>query len=112
MEAARLIDIEILANDPRRGKRHSTAWCQHNAGCESRKMTGSIGRIALVDNGRTLEALIWVEDSGAFNMPWSAVQRWRRREGNTVLELVCAENSQDYFGYEVKPIPQAAKSDF
>src|SRR5215471_12847918 len=50
-----------------------------------------VERFRLVDGGKTLEALIRVEDPGAFNMPWSAVQRWRRRDGNPILELVCAE---------------------
>ena len=71
-----------------------------------------VERFRLVDGGKTLENLIHVEDPGAFNMPWSAIQRWRRREGNTILELVCAENSQGYFGYNVRPVPQAAKPDF
>ena len=71
-----------------------------------------VERFRLVDSGKTLEALIRVEDPGAFNMPWSAVQRWRRREGNPILELVCAENSRGYFGYDVRPIPQATRLDF
>ena len=71
-----------------------------------------VERFRLVDNGRTLEALIRVEDPGAFNVPWSAVQRWRRREGNPILELVCAENSRGYFGYDVKPVPQTTTPDF
>jgi hypothetical protein len=71
-----------------------------------------VERFRLVDGGKTLEALIRVEDPGAFNMPWSAVQRWRRREGNAILELVCAENSRGYFGYDVRPIPQAERPDF
>jgi hypothetical protein len=71
-----------------------------------------VERFRLVDSGKTLEALIRVEDPGTFNMPWSAVQRWRRREGNPILELVCAENSRGYFGYDVRPIPQATRPDF
>jgi hypothetical protein len=71
-----------------------------------------VERFRLVDGGKTLENLIRVEDPGAFNMPWSAVQRWRRREGNPILELVCAENSSGYFGYNVTPIPQAIRADF
>jgi hypothetical protein len=58
------------------------------------------------------KALIWVEDAGAFNRPWSAVLRWRRRESNPILKLVCAENSRGDFGYDVRPIPQATRPDF
>jgi hypothetical protein len=71
-----------------------------------------VERFSLVDGGKTLQALIMVDDPGAFNMPWSAIQRWRRREGSVILELICAENSEEYFNYNVAPIPQASKADF
>ena len=71
-----------------------------------------VERFRLLDGGKTLEALITVEDPDAFNMPWSAIQRWRRREDDPLLELICAENSLGYFDYAVRPIPQATKSDF
>jgi hypothetical protein len=71
-----------------------------------------VERFSLVDGGKTLQAVVTVEDPGAFNMAWSAVQRWRRREGNAILELICAENSSGYFNYKVTPIPQASKPDF
>jgi hypothetical protein len=47
-------------------------------------------------------------------MPWSAVQRWKRREGDTITELICAENPTDFFNNETAagPIPQAEKPDF
>ena len=63
-------------------------------------------------DGKTLQATITVDDPGAFNTPWSAVQRWRRRDGRAIAEVVCAENSAGYFSYDVKPIPTAAKPDF
>jgi hypothetical protein len=55
-----------------------------------------------------------VDDPGAFNMPWSAIQRWKRREGDTITELICAENPTDFFHNETEagPIPQAEKPDF
>jgi len=71
-----------------------------------------VERFRLLDGGKTLEAVIRVEDPGAFNMPWSAVQRWRRRENQPIVELICAENNSGYFNYSVTPIPTAAKSDF
>src|SRR6202163_1788909 len=51
-----------------------------------------VERFRMIDGGKTLQATITVDDPGAFNMAWSAVQRWRRREG-AINELVCAENS-------------------
>jgi hypothetical protein len=71
-----------------------------------------VERFTLIDSGKTLQAVIAVDDPGAFNMPWSAVQRWRRRDGRPVIEVVCAENSTAYFNYDVKPIPTADKPDF
>jgi len=71
-----------------------------------------VERFKLFDGGKILEAAITVEDPGAFTMPWSAVQRWKRRDGRPVVEVVCAENSASYFQYDVRPIPAAEKPDF
>jgi hypothetical protein len=71
-----------------------------------------VERFKLLDGGKTLQATITVEDPGAFNMPWSAIQRWRRRENRPIAELICAENNAGYFNYDVKPIPEANKPDF
>jgi hypothetical protein len=71
-----------------------------------------VERFKLVDGGKTLQAVITVNDPGAFNMPWSAVQRWRRREDRPIIELVCAENPNNYFNFDMAPLPTAAKPDF
>jgi len=71
-----------------------------------------VERFRLVDGGKTLEALITVDDPGTFNMKWSAVQRWQRREGRPLLELVCAENANNYFNHDLRPVPTADKPDF
>jgi hypothetical protein len=55
---------------------------------------------------------IHVEDPGAFNMPWNAIQRYRRTEGGPLVEMVCAENNSGYFDYDVVPLPHADKPDF
>jgi hypothetical protein len=34
----------------------------------------------LVEDGNVLEANVHVEDSGAFTMPWDAIQRFRQYE--------------------------------
>src|SRR5438270_9101373 len=71
-----------------------------------------IERFRLMNGGRMLHADITVDDPGAFNMPWSAVQEWRRRETQPITELICAENSAGYFNYDVRPVPTALRSDF
>jgi hypothetical protein len=48
----------------------------------------------------------------AFNMPWTAIQRYRRTEDSPMPEMVCAENNTGYFDYDVVPLLQADKPDF
>ncbi len=71
-----------------------------------------VERFSLLEGGKILQAAITVDDPGAFNMPWSAVQQWRRRESQPITELICAESSGGYFNYDVRPVPTAAKADF
>ena len=71
-----------------------------------------VERFKLVDGGRTLQATVAVEDPGAFNATWSAVQRWRRGQVRPMEEDNCAENNFGFLSYVVVPIPQANKPDF
>jgi hypothetical protein len=71
-----------------------------------------VERFKLIEDGRTLQSLVTVTDPGAFNMPWSALQRWRRLMDRPMVENLCAENNVDFFGYDDYPVPQAAKPDF
>ena len=70
-----------------------------------------VERFKLVDNGRTLQSVVMVDDPGAFNMPWSATQRWKRIE-RPLEEYLCEESNVGFFGYNVIPIPTAEKADF
>jgi hypothetical protein len=71
-----------------------------------------VERFRLIEGGKTLEATVTVEDPGAYNMPWRAVQRWRRLHRAPMVEEPCAENNGNYFNYDVKPIPQAREPEF
>jgi hypothetical protein len=71
-----------------------------------------IERFRMVDEGKTLEVNIHVEDPGAFTTPWNAIQRYRRVEQGTIGESFCAENNGNYFSHDVDPMPQADKPDF
>jgi hypothetical protein len=71
-----------------------------------------VERFRIVEGGKTLQVTATVEDSGAFNMPWSAVQRWKRGPERQILEQICAENSDSFFDYDVVPIPHADRPDF
>lgn len=70
-----------------------------------------IERFKLSADKRTLEALVKVEDPGAFNEPMFMVQRWRRVT-NPLAETVCAENNVDFFNQNLIPIPKATRPDF
>jgi len=72
-----------------------------------------VERFRLINGGNTLEVRVEVDDPGAFNMPWRAIQRYRRyMDEGLGRETVCAENNTNFLGYDVKPIPQASRADF
>ena len=71
-----------------------------------------VERFKIIEDGKTLQAIVTVDDPGAFNMPWTAIQRWRRVADRPLSELICAENNLNFFNYAVVPIPQADKPDF
>jgi hypothetical protein len=71
-----------------------------------------VERYKLIEGGKVLQVTVTVDDAGAFTMPWSAVQQYRRGPTRPMQELACAENNFDFLGYQVVPIPQADKPDF
>ena len=71
-----------------------------------------IERFKLVNDGRTIEVDVHVEDPGAFTTPWNAIQRYRRVADEPLVEMVCAENNESYFGYDVIPLLHADRPDF
>ncbi len=71
-----------------------------------------VERFKMVNGGKTLQVFVTVDDPGAFNMPWSAIQHWRRVNRGPLEEDICEPNNATYHGYDVAPIPQADKPDF
>jgi len=71
-----------------------------------------IERFRMVEDGKTLEVNVHVEDPGAFTTPWNAIQRYRRMETGPMPEIVCAENNGDHFSQNLEPMPTAARPDF
>jgi hypothetical protein len=71
-----------------------------------------VERYRIVDDGKALEVTAYVEDPGAFTMPWTAVQRYRLNKDAPLAEEICAENNVEVFGADVEPIPTAHKPDF
>ncbi len=71
-----------------------------------------VERFKLVEDGKTLQVSITVDDPGAFNMPWSAGQVYHRDHEGAMIEAICAENNSVVFDAAVGPIPEAEKPDF
>jgi len=71
-----------------------------------------IERYKMIEGGKTLQATITIEDPGTFNMPWTAVQRWRRVEDRPMIENLCEDSNVGFFDYDVVPIPQDNTPDF
>jgi hypothetical protein len=71
-----------------------------------------VERFKLTADSKMLQVLVTVEDPGAFNAVWSAVQIYRQVFQGDWDEPVCAENDFSYFNYEVAPIPHADKPGF
>jgi len=65
-----------------------------------------VERFKLVDGGKTLQVNITFEDPGAFNAPWSVVQRYDRVQ-RSMEEQICAENNEQFFA-----MPMATARDF
>jgi hypothetical protein len=70
-----------------------------------------VERFKVTADNKRLEALVKVEDEGAFNEPWYAQKRWRR-EPNEWSESICAENNIDPFNSNLVPPPEAERPDF
>ena len=70
-----------------------------------------VERLKISPDGKTLEALVRVEDPDTFNEPLSMTMRWRK-VANPLLETVCAEDNVDYFNQNLFPLPEADRPDF
>jgi len=63
-----------------------------------------VERFKLVDGGKTLEALIAIEDPGAFNMKWSAVQPGRAARPPDHRIDLRPRIPNNYFNLDLVPI--------
>jgi hypothetical protein len=71
-----------------------------------------VERLKLVEGGKAVQISMTVDDPGAFTMPWSATQRWRRVARGPITEGPCNENNTDHFNHSLIPTPMADKPDF
>jgi hypothetical protein len=71
-----------------------------------------VERFTISQDGRTLTAIVTVEDPDTFNGPLTLKQTWRKAEV-AMAEMVCAEDAgADYFNGNLDSIPRANKPDF
>jgi len=71
-----------------------------------------VERFTLGGDGRTLNVTVSVDDPGAFTQKWSARQVYHLEFQGPWDESPCADNNTNYFGFDVSPLPEAAKADF
>jgi hypothetical protein len=71
-----------------------------------------VERYKLSEGGKALRVTFTVEDPGAFNMLWSAMQTFHRMRLGPLLEAVCPENRGSPFNDLAHPMPEASKPDF
>ena len=66
--------------------------------------------------GKHLQLEFTVEDEGVFTMPWSATITYRRghdwRGSDEWPEVVCADNTREYYAQKDTNVPRANKPDF
>ena len=73
----------------------------------------AIERFTISPDGKTLTALVTVEDPDTFNEPIHMKQTWHKVR-NPLSETVCAESNNDaiLFHQKLAPMPEATKADF
>jgi hypothetical protein len=71
-----------------------------------------VERYRLIEDGKAIEAIVTVEDPGAFTTTWRAMQRYRRVEQGPMQENACSENNEGFYERAIEPIPTADMPDF
>jgi hypothetical protein len=73
-----------------------------------------VERWKVVGGGNAIEALVAVDDPGAFIAPWSGLVRWTK-VNRPMIESTCAENNENYEKFlklREYPMPEAKTLDF
>jgi hypothetical protein len=96
VERYRLLDYEEAKDALERGDREN----MHPQGPISRGYTG-----------KYLQVHLTIEDKGAFTTPWTATITYAR-DTNPWPEIVCAENTHEYYYNKNSEVPTATKPDF
>jgi hypothetical protein len=70
-----------------------------------------VERYTVSEDGKSLSAIVRVEDPETFNGPITMTKKWFRVD-SPMLESVCGENNFDFFNQGLVPIPEAKAPDF
>jgi hypothetical protein len=70
-----------------------------------------VERYTVSDDGKSLSAIVTVNDPDTFNGPITLSKKWFRVD-RPMEESVCAENNVDYFNQGLVPMPEAKQPDF
>jgi hypothetical protein len=63
--------------------------------------------------GKFLQVHFTVEDDGVFTTPWTATITYGRSRGyEDWVEIVCAENRNEYYNRKESAVPKADRPDF
>jgi hypothetical protein len=70
-------------------------------------------RFTISPDGKSLSAVVMVDDPDTFNEPLHMMQTWHKVR-NPLIETVCAENNNDaiFFHQKLFPLPEAKSADF
>ena len=71
-----------------------------------------VEQFRLIDGGNTLEMSFRVEDPGAFNQPWTGTRNRTRAQNGPLDENICAEDTANFFNFDIEPLPTATRPDF
>jgi hypothetical protein len=71
-----------------------------------------VERFKLAPDGQSIEVTVTVDDPGAFTMPWSAMQRYRRVDNGPMIEATCIEGNFNYYNFDLEPLPEETTPSF
>ena len=71
-----------------------------------------VERFKIMPDGQSIEVTVTVDDPGAFTMPWTAMQRYRRVDNGPMIEATCVEGNFNYYNFDLEPLPEETRPSF
>ena len=102
VERYRLVDYETAMEAQERTRKENISIPNNDSGLT----------VDRNHKGKGLQLQFTVEDEGVFTMPWSATITYRRALATEWREVVCAENTHEYYAGKNTEVPRSDKPDF